>query len=432
MLPWMVAYDRVNYTRSLTLYWCEMMALEHTKLTMFNLLSDGEFCVQRSSKTTFSQVPVDQAIEQAMNCHSKVNGGIIYFSQKPGAVQEWVVNNHQRAEITNNILDMAGMDGKDNSVLVHKEAKAARKKADEGAVQVVMKVMSGWINPFSAANDDPMKNISSGLEAPTAVSQDLLRAYDVGEDKLQQFIKDRLLSSVVSFHERIPALKLKTFADTAKSSSLKLRGKPEVVVRADRGFFSRLVVLAQSRSMDLQRVFHYSFGPLPWALATPDGQLAKTSKSTLLDALEKDCQPAESVPRGAAWIVDAMANLQSISSPPPTFPQLAEQVFLVTCKPFADGSRRVDFIADTYPVISIKGAERSQRAAAGGLLGQYHVVRRNVTRSLRAFCLWCKQDLTCPVLPGGMVHQRKCLCSEASQPLPGSYLRRGMRISHQL
>ena len=112
-------------------------------------------------------------------------------------------------------------------------------------MQDVMKVMSGWINPFSAANDDPMKNTSSGLVAPTAVSQDLLRAYDVGEDKLQQFIKDRLLSSVVSFHERIPALKLKTFADTAKSSSLKLRGK-EVVVRADRGFFARLVVLAQS------------------------------------------------------------------------------------------------------------------------------------------------------------------------------------------
>ena len=120
--------------------------------------------------------------------------------------------------------------------------------------------------------------------------------------------------------------------------------------------------------MDLQRVFHYSLGPLPWALATPDGQLAKTSKSTLLDALEKDCQPAERVPRGAAWIVDAMAILQSMSSPPPTFAQLAEQVFLVTCKPFADGSRRVDFVADTYPVISIKGAERSQHAAAGGLL----------------------------------------------------------------
>ena len=302
-----------------------------------------------------------------MNCHSKANGGIIYFSRKPGAAQEWVVNNHQRAEVTNNILETAGMDGKDDIVLVHKEAKAARKKADEGLVQDVMNVMSGWINPFSAANDDPMKNISSGLVAPTAVSQDILRAFDVGEDKLQQFIKDRLLSSAVPFHERIPALKLKTFANTAKSSSLKLRGK-EVVVRADRGFFSRLVVLAQTRYMDLQRVFHYSLGPLPSALATPDGQLAKMSKSTLLDTLEKDCQPAESVPPGATWIVDAMAILQSMFSPPRTFAHLAEQVFLITCKPFANGSCRVDFVADTYPDISIKEAERSQRAAAGRLL----------------------------------------------------------------
>ena len=58
-----------------------MMALENTKPTMFNRLSDGESCVQRSSKTTFSQVPVDQAIEQTMNCHSKSSGGIIYEIQ---------------------------------------------------------------------------------------------------------------------------------------------------------------------------------------------------------------------------------------------------------------------------------------------------------------------------------------------------------------
>ena len=94
-----------------------------------------------------------------------------------------------------------------------------------------------------------MKNLSSGLVAPSAVSEDSLRAYDVGEDILQKFIKDRLLSTTVPFHERIPALKLKTFAETAKSCSVKLTGK-DVVVRADRGFFSRLVVLAQSRSID--------------------------------------------------------------------------------------------------------------------------------------------------------------------------------------
>ena len=109
-------------------------------------------------------------------------------------------------------------------------------------------------------------------------------------------------------------------------------------MRADHGFFARLLVLAQSRSMDLRRVFQYSLGPLPWALATPDGQLAKTAKSTLLNALEKDVNPVESEPAGAAWVIDAMANLQSITSLPPTFADLAELIFLITTQSYCTGS----------------------------------------------------------------------------------------------
>ena len=114
-----------------------------------------------------------------------------------------------------------------------------------------------------------------------------------------------------------------------RTKSVKVKGK-DVVVRADRGFYSSLLVIAQSRSMDLRQVFQYFLGPVPWALATPDGQLAKTAKSKLLDALEKDITPVESAPPGAAWVVDAMAVLQSINSAPRTFAELAELVFSIT------------------------------------------------------------------------------------------------------
>ena len=93
-----------------------------------------QFCVQRSTTGPFSQVPVDQAIEQTVNSHSKTSGEIVGFSRKPGAVQQ-IVSTHQRAEITTNILEMAGMEGKDEDVAVHKEAKATQKNKDEEAVQ---------------------------------------------------------------------------------------------------------------------------------------------------------------------------------------------------------------------------------------------------------------------------------------------------------
>ena len=58
-----------------------------------------------------------------------------------------------------------------------------------------------------------MSNISSGLVAPQQVSNDMLSAYRHGESRLQQFIKDRLLTCMVQFHDPLPSLKLKTFGE---------------------------------------------------------------------------------------------------------------------------------------------------------------------------------------------------------------------------
>ena len=48
--------------------------------------------------------------------------------------------------------------------------------------------------------------------------------------------------------------------------------------------------------MDLQEVFNYSLGPVPWSLASSDGSLAKTDKSKLLEPLISKVDPAENVP----------------------------------------------------------------------------------------------------------------------------------------
>ena len=167
-----------------------------------------------------------------------------------------MVNNHQRADVTRNVLAMAGMEDSISAedMHVHKEGKPVRMKKDEEAVQSVQKVILGWKNLFGVTEDEPMSNISSGLVASQQVSNDMLSAYRHGESRLQQFIKDRLLTCTVQFHDPLPSLKLKTFGELTKTKSVNVKGK-DVVVHADRGFFARLLVLAQSRSMDLRRVF---------------------------------------------------------------------------------------------------------------------------------------------------------------------------------
>lgn len=55
-------------------------------------LHAGEFVVQRSQ--SLRQVPFNLAIEQSINHDTKIAGGIIGFSGKPGAVERWIVTAH--------------------------------------------------------------------------------------------------------------------------------------------------------------------------------------------------------------------------------------------------------------------------------------------------------------------------------------------------
>ena len=85
MLPWVFAYDRVNYCRYLCVYFLDMTVLSSTHPEAHKLLQDGEFAVQRSTEASFSQVAVDQAVEQTVNRDMKTAGEIIGFSLNPGA-----------------------------------------------------------------------------------------------------------------------------------------------------------------------------------------------------------------------------------------------------------------------------------------------------------------------------------------------------------
>ena len=93
MLPRVIAYNRNNYARHMSVYWCEMVLLPQTHPYSNALLVDGQFAVQRSA---FAQVPVDHTIERTMNRDSKTNGGIVGISLNRGAVQSWNLTAHDR------------------------------------------------------------------------------------------------------------------------------------------------------------------------------------------------------------------------------------------------------------------------------------------------------------------------------------------------
>ena len=51
MLPWVFAYDRTNYARYLSIYWCKITLLPRTHIHANAMLESGQFAVQHSSNS---------------------------------------------------------------------------------------------------------------------------------------------------------------------------------------------------------------------------------------------------------------------------------------------------------------------------------------------------------------------------------------------
>ena len=241
-----------------------------------------------------------------------------------------------------------------------KEKEKGRMSVYENYVRKVQSTLSNWVNPFFQSDTDELCHIASGMTASKKVEEDLCTAYDKGKEAMTAFIRKRLTTDEISFHDPIPKLKLATF-DSMPVSSVKIGGK-EVMLKADRDLFARLLVVAQTRDMDLQLVFKYSLGPLLWSLASADGSLCKTVKSKLLETLIEGVEPAEDVQPSAPLIVDGMAVLRVMKEIPATFEELATSVFyLVVSQTTLAG--RVDFVTDRYLDVSIKNPKRAKRAS---------------------------------------------------------------------
>ena len=72
-----------------------------------------------------------------------------------------------------------------------------------------------------------------------------------------------------------------------KKAPLKKGGKL-VAMEIDRHIMSRLVVVSQTRDVDLATLFAHELSAVPLSLFNPDGTMRKCCKSDLLKEIERD------------------------------------------------------------------------------------------------------------------------------------------------
>lgn len=148
------------------------------------------------------------------------------------------------------------MAGKSPEIRKQKDLDSTRIHADEKAVTRIISTLNSMLNPLDT-HQDGIVCISSGTVAVEEIEEDLLAAPEKGETAVKEFMYQRLLSPSVEIFAPIKAQKLKTFSDQAKTKRKSAAGK-EVILRADKKLFSRLLIIGQSRKTDLKEMLSYS------------------------------------------------------------------------------------------------------------------------------------------------------------------------------
>ena len=158
--------------------------------------------------------------------------------------------------------------------------------------------------------------------------------------------------------------KLKTFSDVY-TKKVTCNGK-EIVLKADRNLFGHIIVVAQTRKLEMKQVLSYPLGPIPWAIANADGSLRKTDKAKFMNDIAENVPVAEAFTEKSACIIDGMSIVQKVEGNQKTFGDIAKTVLKRILRE-GDKSDRVDVVFDVHREGSIKDAERVNRGSGSGV-----------------------------------------------------------------
>ena len=128
-----------------------------------------------------------------------------------------------------------------------------------------------------------LSSISIGAVATTALAGYLATACKVGKATYADFKKTRLESQppTVRFNDKLKKQKLKTFSALSKTKTVAKGKDTETVLCADRNLFVRMIIIAESRNLQMQDMIKHPLGPLPASLACSNGFPRKTNKAQL-------------------------------------------------------------------------------------------------------------------------------------------------------
>ena len=134
---------------------------------------------------------------------------------------------------------------------------------------------------------DSLHSIATKDVATPEIQESLLSAEELGQSKLDIFVEERLMNSIVKFRDRLQKSNPLTFMSLCEVSNGDPKGKV-TTVKANRTILQRLVTAFQAgRKVDLHHVLQHELMNIPISIANCDGSLQTRSKYILGDVITR-------------------------------------------------------------------------------------------------------------------------------------------------
>ncbi|KAG1671309.1 hypothetical protein GQR58_016479 [Nymphon striatum] len=185
---------------------------------------------------------------------------------------------------------MVGLDDQ----MIHNETTLARTKRDNEDERNILKTLARFkVFSTDASLIDGLINIATKDVTTSTIQDSLLNAGRLGQDKLEVFVKERLINSTVPLRDTLSKSKALTFSSlyNVKESTQKAK---DATLKADRNILQRLITAYQAgRKVDLDMVLQHELLNVPISLAQTNRALRTGNKAILFDVMTKDivCPP---------------------------------------------------------------------------------------------------------------------------------------------
>ena len=87
----------------------------------------------------------------------------------------------------------------------------------------------------------------------------------------QKFIRERLHEEKKTFWHKVDLLQLKLFSSEDKETTITRTNESKATIKAEQNLFTKLLVVSQTRKINLQAILKYELSAVPLSLFFPDG-----------------------------------------------------------------------------------------------------------------------------------------------------------------